>query len=174
MQTIQTSRRIFLSNLAIITAGTIWARTVPSLFTENRELPGPESTWNAVCTRYKGSAESRILINKKELPSCNGHTYREGQLIYFPAEKIRAQPVWIYWANNKRPSDLIVHFYRHDHSVMTLNLYELQALSTPVDACSKTRMPPLTTFLKVNSCGQRAPMVQTTVYSNTIKTVYIS
>lgn len=174
MQAIPSSRRIFLSNLAILTAGAVWAQTLPSLFTEHGMPSGPESTWNAICALYKGSAGSIMPVNKKELPSCKGHTHQEGQLISFPAEKIRAQPVWIYWANPQRPSDLIVHFYKQDDSVVTLNQYELQALLNPGDPLSKKEIRPLTAFLKVNSCGQRAQIAQTTVYRNKIKTAYTS
>ncbi|MCF3111456.1 hypothetical protein LL912_21905 [Niabella sp. CC-SYL272] len=174
MQTVQSGRRIFLSNLALLTAGTLWGGTVSPLFSDNGVIAGPESTWEALCRRYKGAPDNRVLRTKKESPSCQGHTHREGPLMHFPEENIWAQPVWIYWANNKGPSDLIVHFYQRDNSVITLNQYELQALLKRGNEPSKNETGLLAPFLKINDNGLRAPVVQTTVYRNKIKTAYIS
>lgn len=174
MQVIQPSRRIFLSNLALLAAGAVWGSSVSPFFPGSRPPSGPESTWKTICTRYKGSPGRSTIGKKKEIHACKGHRHQEGEPVYFPAENIKAQPVWIYWANNKRPSDLIVHFYKDDDTVITLNRYELQALLLPDEAVQKNRMHRLTTILKVNEKGQRILIAKTTVYRNQIRTVCLS
>ena len=174
MQTIQSSRRGFLTNLAVLTAGTVWGSAVSPFFSESHVVPGPESTWQAICTLYKSVPGKLAIKEKKELQPCKGHTHEEGPLVYFPAEKISAQPVWIYWAGRKRPSDLIVHFYKQDDSIITLNQYELQSLLRPENAAQKSGNHPITALLKINDNGQRVLITQTSVYRNKTRTVYIS
>lgn len=158
----------------MLTAGTVWGNAVSPFFSESHVVPGPESTWQAICARYKSVPGKLSIKEKKELQPCKGHTHEEGPPVYFPAEKISAQPVWIYWAGRKRPSDLIVHFYKQDDAVITLNRYELQSLLRPEKASQKDGKNPLITLLEVNDNGQRALLTQTSVYRNKTRTVYIS
>ncbi|ULT44307.1 hypothetical protein KRR40_13725 [Niabella defluvii] len=160
---LQASRRGFLSNLAILTAGVAMGGNTSGLFiTEQNAKPDNlETVWESFCKSRLSSPYLLPIENRREIEACKGHEHREGKAVYFPEEGVVAQPVWIYWAANKnKPSDVIVNFYNDDVAIVSLNQFELMALYE-----TRYKAGPLTAFLKANN-GERLYVTQTRIGVN--------
>lgn len=150
MSALQASRRVFLNNLAILSAGVALGNNAASIFSNNYLSPDLEKCWKTFCQQQLAKLYSGILETRKEIVTCKGHEHREGDLMHFPEDNLIAQPLWVYWAVNKnKPSDVIINFYKDGVAIGTLNQFELKALYETKDEAS-----PLTAFLKANNGEQ--------------------
>jgi hypothetical protein len=163
VNTLQASRRGFLSNLAILTAGVaIGGNTSAFLTVKHNDAPSLESIWKSFCKSRLATPFSGAIENRKEIDACKGHEHREGNVMYFPGDELIAQPIWIYWAANKnKPSDVIINFYKEGVVIGTLNQFEIKAL-----CATKGEVKRLTAFFQVNNDGARLYTAQTTVGAN--------
>ena len=160
------NRRIFLSNLALLTAGTVLGRNYAGPFSSAPDL---ELLWKTVCTYYKAEPHNKPITQKEVLPPCKGHKHEEGTPVFFPAENMIAQPVWIYWdCNPGKPSDVIIHCYRTGNAT-SLNQFELKSI-----AAQNGRQPTLAHYLQHTIPGQRLSRTRILVNNrNTITTVHV-
>ncbi|WP_162817794.1 twin-arginine translocation signal domain-containing protein [Niabella yanshanensis] len=159
MSALQASRRGFLGNLAILTAGVALGSNAAGLFTDNSFVSDLKRHWEDFCRRRSAKAYPGMLKAKKEIVACQGHQPREGQLVYFPEDNIVAEPIWIYWAANKnKPSDVIINLYKEGVAMGTLNQFEMKALCE-----TKELSNCLAAFFQVNNDGARLYSAQTTI-----------
>ena len=119
------NRRVFLSQLGILTAAVALSRTAFASEASAGQ-PNPEFLWNQFC-KLRGAVDYHGKLEvEKTVDSCKGHEQRKGKLVWLPQEKIIAQPIWIHWSNQPhKPSDLIVNFYSEQRKALTINQYEL-------------------------------------------------
>lgn len=163
----QASRRGFLSNLAILTAGVALGSNVSGIMPNGNSSPNLEVLWKNFCRQQAGKSYPGVVKSKKEIIPCKGHQHQEGELIYFTKENIIAQPVWIHWACNKnRPSDVIINFYRQDGGVTSINQFELKSLVQMQHLPGSNGAQDLTELLKVDDSGRRLYAIQTRIGSN--------
>ncbi|MCF3111451.1 hypothetical protein LL912_21880 [Niabella sp. CC-SYL272] len=163
------NRRVFLSSLAALAAG--------AALGQNCIAPPPapasdlELLWKALCRKYQVVPHNCQPEQKKKLAPCKGHTYKEAAPVFFPNERIIAQPVWIYWdCNPAKPSDVVIHCYQAGNAVASLNQFELKLMATADTDTS----PKLTQYLQRNAHAQRISPARTLVYQrNKTTTVYV-
>ncbi|MCH5715921.1 hypothetical protein [Niabella hibiscisoli] len=152
MNALQASRRGFLGNLVILTAGVALGNK-PGIIPDGNSSTNLEMLWKNFCRQQAGRSFSGVVKTKKEIIPCKGHQHQEGPM-YFPKENIIAQPVWIHWACNKtRPSDVIVNFYQQDGGVVSINQFELKSLTQMALLPDKSQALDLTELLKVDGNG---------------------
>ncbi|MBO9592051.1 MAG: hypothetical protein J7599_04020 [Niabella sp.] len=159
------NRRVFLSSLAVLAAGAAMGRNCI-----DAPPPDLESLWNDLCRRYHAEPHNNPLEQKKELPPCNGHTYKEAAPVFFSKEQIIAQPVWIFWASKPgKPADVVIHCYHAGNAIASLNQFELKLLAE-----AKRDTPALLTrYLQRSTSGQPVSPAKTLVYQrNKTTTVY--
>lgn len=164
MSALQASRRGFLSNLAVLTAGVAIGSNTSGLFITQHKAKTDdlETVWASFCKSRLANPYLLPIENRREIEACKGHEHREGAAVYFPEEGVIAQPVWIYWAANKsKPSDVIMNVYKEGVAVGTLNQFEVRALCE-----TKGEADRLTAFFQVNNEGVRLYTAQTIVGAN--------
>lgn len=164
MNALQASRRGFLSNLAILTAGVAIGGHTSGLFiTQHKSKTDDlETVWASFCKSRLASPYLLPIENRREIEACKGHEHREGEAVYLPEEGVIAQPVWIYWAaNQNKPSDVIMNVYKEGVAVGTLNQFEVRALCETKDEANR-----LMAFLQVNNDGVRLFTAHTNVGAN--------
>jgi len=131
---IQTSRRNFLSSIAILSAGTAIAGSPVKIFSSNNEVADLRNKWKsflkiAGAKEYDGFAD---LNQSENIPLIKGHLHEQGKLVFFEKENLLAQPTWIYWQNNKyKPADIIINVFENKYpykKLRALNRFELEAL----------------------------------------------
>ena len=166
----QAGRRSFLCNAAILATGIAFGGVKNNLLSFPQTSFGLEKEWENFCKQNKAKLFSGILYEKRELMPCSGHSYKEGQLIYFPETQIIAQPIWIYWTSKPAdPFDIVVNFYKND-SIVSINQFELSALNNlPKD---KNAEDPLITIFKKNERGERILFART-IINNKRTTLYV-
>ena len=167
MNTLQASRRGFLSNLAILTAGVaIGGNTSAFLTIEHNDAPSLESIWKSFCKSRLATPFSGAIENRKEIDACKGHEHREGNVMYFPGDELIAQPIWIYWAaNTQRPSDVIINFYQSGGKTNSINQYELRSLSEATTFSGHSRAGSLSFFLESKNQKTSSLAVKTIIKS---------
>ncbi len=130
----QTSRRNFLSSIAILSAATAIAGSPAKIFSVNGEEVSLVHKWKSFLRRkgakeYDGIAD---LNQNERIPLIKGHSYKQGKLVSFSTENLLAQPTWIYWQNNQyKPADVIINVFENKppyKKLRTLNRFELEAL----------------------------------------------
>ena len=127
-----TSRRFFLSNVAVLSAGMAIGRVKAlALPAGAHSQPSMQQEWEQFRNNNGGQIVSESALPlKKRITPCKGHEHKTGESVYFPKAGIYAQPVWIYWlCDASRPSDMVIHFYKKDGTTICINRYELAALS---------------------------------------------
>lgn len=125
-----TSRRNFLSSIALLSAGTAFGSVSSFLQTKEDNI---EELWKKLC---KISNAEIIHVSAPQnlaeffIP-CKGHYYRTGQPVLFAEDRLVAIPNWISWGKEKaRPDDVIINFLRKDslQKVGSINFFELAAI----------------------------------------------
>ena len=128
------SRRSFLSSLAILSAGTVFAGSPIKLLSTKEDNIEVEKIWDA----YVKKAGASVFLNLTavNLPvnhtEVKGHTNKKGTILNFSKENLLAQPTWIYWGRDtSKPNDVIINVYENKHPfkrLAALNKYQLNAL----------------------------------------------
>ena len=132
MQTSENSRRNFISNIAFLSAGIMIKPAINHL----PLVTGQEDVrrnWESFWKKSGGQKTYNIIDFEKNasLTTTKGHVYKKSDIIYFPKEKIFAQPTWIYWNNDKtKPVDVVISLYEKDSlkKIARLNRFETDAL----------------------------------------------
>jgi hypothetical protein len=147
MSNSQTSRRVFLGSMAILSAGAAFG-SVTKLFSVNDPAIDLKKQWEKFCSQNAGKqtltafANSEITINQ-----CQGHTYKIGSPVYFNDQEMVAQPTWIYWGNDiNKPADVVVTFYKNDDTqkkLFRINRFELEGLNALSEKEKNTLMADL-------------------------------
>jgi hypothetical protein len=133
MQVYQNSRRNFLNNIAILSAGTAFkpaTKYFPSII-EQEDL---QKKWELFWKKSGGQKFYTFtdLQSQNNLFNTKGHLYKNGEIIYFSKENILAQPTWIYWGNSlSKPADVVITLFDNNSSlkkISRLNRFEIDAL----------------------------------------------
>lgn len=133
------SRRNFLSTLAILTSGTVVAGSPLSLFDKNGT--GGDTTLQKNWDELLKNSSASVFLNMTgiTLPhnfaAINGLESKMGDIVSFDKENMLAQPIWIYWGNNRRtPDDVVISFFENSYpykKIKSINRFELKALVKP-------------------------------------------
>ncbi len=169
MNALQASRRVFLSNLAILTAGVAIGGNTSGLFItqDKAKTDDLETMWASFCKSRLTSPYLQPIENRRKIEACKGHEHREGKAVYFPEEGVIAQPVWIYWAaNTQQPSDVIINFYQSGGKTNSINQYELRSLSEATQFSGHSRAGSLSFFLESKNQKTSALAVKTIIKSS--------
>ena len=132
MQIRENSRRNFISNIAFLSAGIMIKPAINHL----PLVTGQEDVrrnWESFWKKSGGQKTYNVIDLEKHatLIITKGHVYKKGGIIYFPKEKIFAQPTWIYWENDiAKPVDVVISLYEKDSlkKITRLNRFETDAL----------------------------------------------
>lgn len=131
---IQTSRRHFLSSIAILSAASTIAGSPVRVFSKNDEEESLMQKWKSFL-KISGAKEQDDLpdLNEREpIPLIKGHYHKQGRLVFFQKENMLAQPTWIYWQKNHyKPTDVIINVFENKFpykKLRALNRFELDAL----------------------------------------------
>lgn len=134
MQIYQTSRRNFLSSIAILSIGTAIGSPVTHFSSITDEEEDLQKKWKSYWKKCRGQkVNTNIDLQKhNNLFETKGHFYKNGEVIYFHHENILAQPTWIFWENNAlKPADAIITLFENNGSlkkIARLNRFEMNAL----------------------------------------------
>jgi hypothetical protein len=127
------SRKGFLSTVALLSAGAVLGSPLSYIFEEKNTL-SLEEKWSRFC-QSEGGTKNHLTFSIKDAAIetiCANHTYKVGEIIYFESENMLAQPIWIYWGNNKsKPDDVIISFFSNTSNpekLFRLNQYELASI----------------------------------------------
>lgn len=129
----QTGRRSFLSSIAVLSAGVAFGARTTDIFCTNKRIAVElERQWDYFCEHNNGEFFIGDISDaeKNPLKPCKGHHYKTGKAIYFPKENYYAQPVWIYWSDQKQPSDVIINLQSINSGLkktIRINRFELEA-----------------------------------------------
>ena len=167
MNPIQAGRRSFLCNIGILATGVAFGGVNENLFSVNKDGVSLEVEWKNFCKQNDAVPFTGLLSKKRIIAPCKGHEHKEGKLVYFSKYHVIAQPVWIYWANDRNKSaDVVVNFYNKTGNVVTLNQYELKALNKLNKQTSKYTESWLDIIFKVDETQQRILYANTSVKNN--------
>ncbi|MES2649669.1 MAG: hypothetical protein V4717_22515 [Bacteroidota bacterium] len=139
-----TSRRSFLSSLAILSAGAGLA-SVPGVKLAEASSTALQELWIAFCRKNNGrKMTGKFSFIEEALPAaCKGHLYKAGDAMRFPSNMV-AVPTWVYWSNDRvKPSDLLVTFFEEGvkrKKIIRLNRFELEALSVTIAQGSEIKI----------------------------------
>ena len=132
MQRYQNSRRNFLSNMSILSAGALLR---PSSINLPAITKGDDSDlqkkWESFWVKSSGKKILHSSFTSHNLLNVKGHTYKNGEPIFFPKENIVAQPTWVFWGNNQlKPADVVITLIESASlmKIARLNRFELNAL----------------------------------------------
>jgi hypothetical protein len=143
-----TSRRSFLSSLAILSAGATLAQ-VPGFLQTGTHDTELQELWASF---WKNSGGRRVTGNlslaEASLPlPCKGQFYKAGDPVRFENEKLIAVPAWIYWGNQQhQPADLIITFFKDGiraKKITRINRFELEGLSAVLASGRDRKILPL-------------------------------
>lgn len=131
MKKSSTSRRIFLGNIALLSAGTAFGG-VTTLLSGPPAAADPEKEWKRFCRQHGARPAGQLLPGEHPaLVPGKGHFHETGDPVCFPAHGLLAQPTWVYWNEQKtKAADVILTFYpTADTKCFRLNRFELEALA---------------------------------------------
>jgi hypothetical protein len=158
----QTSRRSFLSSLAILSAGVAFG-SAADFFPGEESRPDLQKQWNNFWKEHGGKPFLELiqLRDNAIIKPCNGHFYKPGKMIYFPHSNILAQPTWVFWGKEKtKPSDVIITFFKIDpgyEKILRINRFELEALCVLFsDKNEIGSMPILNETMPFDACSENA------------------
>nr|WP_294907510.1 twin-arginine translocation signal domain-containing protein [uncultured Lacibacter sp.] len=127
------SRRSFLTNAAILTAG--FAVISPAqLFANPAPSANLKHSWKDFCTKHKAELLLKTEDVKDEAVNriAKGHVAVEGEFVHFRQEQLIARPIWIYWGEKTAtPDDVIITFFTAGSTpekLFRLNRFELEGL----------------------------------------------
>lgn len=128
----QNSRRSFLGSLAILSAGAAMGRNLTDVL-PGSSANGVKELWDLFCRQNNGRKTKHAITNTshQQPVACKGHKHQQGDVVFFAAENVLAQPVWIYWSNQQQPADMLVQFFDNStaqNKIATINRFELEAL----------------------------------------------
>ncbi|MGN7784242.1 twin-arginine translocation signal domain-containing protein [Niabella sp. 22666] len=176
MSALQASRRGFLSNLAILTAGVAIGSNTSGLFITQHKAKTDdlETMWASFCESRLASPYLLPIENRREIEACKGHEHREGKAVYFSEEGMIAQPVWIYWGTNtQQPSDVIISFYQSGGRINSINQYELKSLSEATAFSGHSRAGSLSFFLESKN-QKTSSLAIKTIIKSTSNVLYLT
>ena len=126
----QSTRRTFLGNIAILSAGTAFGR-VTGLLPVPEPATDLQRLWHQFYRPLGGRTNGETLPGENNtLSPGNGHSHKQGTVISFPDHHLLAQPTWVYWNGQKKAADVIVTFCnRAGEKQFRLNRFELEALN---------------------------------------------
>ena len=132
MKVSQYNRRSFLGSLAILSVGTAFGSTAKQ-FSPGGSANDLQKEWNSFWKKSGGRAHPGLSGPRSGNNSSDtkGHSYKYGDMIYFPKEDILAQPTWIFWNDGTKAADVVVSFYDNNQPaacIIRLNRYEMEAL----------------------------------------------
>jgi hypothetical protein len=125
------TRRNFLGNMAILSAGAAFLpATVFCTPAGIKAGYGLQYKWNAFCKSAGGRVFHNLPVSATGNIVAKGHTYKEGNAVYFAKENVIAKPTWVYWNNNTIPADVVLVLFAGSsfEKITTLNRYEMEAL----------------------------------------------
>ena len=158
------TRRNFLTNLAILTAGSVVAGSQASLFSsaEKNNLMGQ---WKKLLAYSNGrSVDCPAALLHSDIAVTKGLIHKRGQMVLLENEGLLAQPTWIYNARkNDRPIEVIIEIYDHSsyQKMITLNRYELNALLQVQQNYTEEKVLLTSLFKKGNEASHRLKTVTT-------------
>ena len=164
MKNSSTSRRAFLGNLAILSAGTALGG-VNSLLPVQQPAADLQAEWKNFYRRHGGQPDDNILsVENNTLLPCKGHIHQPGTVISFPGHYLLAQPTWVYWSEQKKSvADVIITFYDASGTKQfRLNRFELEALGFLATQEPETDLLALLNKAKQtgsSQAGEKAPLL---------------
>lgn len=166
-----TSRRSFLSSLALLSAGTVFSSATGFITTTGNRNTELQELWKSFLENQGGKiiAADKMLSQEALPAACKGHTIKAGDHILFEKEGLVAVPCWIYWNNNRHtPSDLIVTFFNagsNPQKIKRINRFELEALNHLLASGKAQKVKPVlsaTVFAK-RETGTQDMIIQTSI-----------
>jgi hypothetical protein len=150
------SRRSFLANAAMLTAG--FAIASPSqLFAIPVSSTDLNESWKAFCKMH----DAELFLKANDLKDeavrhiAKGHIAVEGKFVHFQQEQLIARPIWIYWGEKKpAPDDVIITFFSTKSTpekLFRLNRFELEGL---LQLAKKHDQTNLVTLLKEDTINR--------------------
>ncbi|MEO8762960.1 MAG: hypothetical protein ABI416_01675 [Ginsengibacter sp.] len=132
MKAIQYNRRNFLTSAAILSVGSAFGSGLKH-FSTNNAGNDLQKDWSKFWKRsggriYQSLTNFNSANNRKDT---KGHSYKYGEIIYFPKENILAQPTWVFWNDGTRCADVIVTLFENNHAhnpIIRFNRYEMDSL----------------------------------------------
>ncbi|MEO8412070.1 MAG: hypothetical protein ABI472_00355 [Ginsengibacter sp.] len=128
----QNSRRNFLSSMAILSAAVVCKPVIKNLASVKEE-DDLRKKWRSFWEKSGGQKchTSLNLQAQDNFSGTCGHSYRNGETIYFPRENIVAHPTWIYWETHiSKPADAVITLIDGTSlkKISRLNRFEMDAL----------------------------------------------
>lgn len=127
------SRRSFLANAAILTAG--FAIASPAQLLANTAITeNSKQSWTSFCQMQQGIRWQQNIQLKDDAVArlAKGQVYGIGEIVHFEEADLIARPLWIYWGEKKAiPDDVIITFFSNKETpekLFRLNRFELEGL----------------------------------------------
>ena len=127
------SRRSFLSNAAILTAG--FAIASPAQILANTgAAESIKQSWASFWQMQQGTLwqQNTQLKDDAVTKLAKGQLYTAGEIVHFKQADLIARPLWIYWGEKKTtPDDVIITFFSNKaepKKLFRLNRFELDGL----------------------------------------------
>jgi hypothetical protein len=127
------SRRSFLANAAILTAG--FAIASPAqLLANTATTENIKQRWTSFCQLQQGIRWQKNIQLKDDAVAriAKGQLYNTGEIVHFEEADVIARPLWIYWSEKKAiPDDVIITFFSNKETpekLFRLNRFELEGL----------------------------------------------
>jgi hypothetical protein len=127
------SRRSFLANAAILTAGIAIASPV-QLLANTATTENLKQRWTSFCQLQQGIRWQKNIQLKDDAVAriAKGQLYNTGEIVHFEEADVIARPLWIYWSEKKAiPDDVIITFFSNKETpekLFRLNRFELEGL----------------------------------------------
>lgn len=127
------SRRSFLANAAILTAGFAIASPV-QLLANTGAKENIKQNWVSFWQMQQGMLWQQNIQLKDDAVTklAKGQSYTTGEVVYFEEANLMARPLWIYWGEKKTtPDDVILTFFSNKatpEKLFRLNRFELDGL----------------------------------------------
>lgn len=127
------SRRSFLTNAAILTAGFAIASPV-QLLANTAVTENIKQSWAFFWQMQQGMLWQQNIQLKDDAVTklAKGQSYTTGEVVYFEEANLMARPLWIYWGEKKTtPDDVILTFFSNKETpekLFRLNRFELEGL----------------------------------------------
>lgn len=131
MNSSQTTRRSFLANMAIVSAGAAFHPLIQFLDSD-KPVIDLKQQWNIFCNRNGGILLTESFVAESVIRECKGHRHQVGQPVCFTKENLLAQPTWIFWKEEgKVPDDVVVSFFENGgkKKLFRLNRFELESIN---------------------------------------------
>lgn len=159
----QSSRRLFLSSMAILTVGTAFG-SVSGILPDIVPPADLKLLWKQFYLRQGGHATILQTETESVLPN-KGHWYEMGSVILFPKQNMLAQPTWVYWSENKKnAADVIITFYENNSKrkkLFRLNRFEWEAfMQVPAIIPQQDIFAIMNETCQSRSCKSKSPSLR--------------